>query len=97
MRKGAGSLDQLNRRRPDSRTSRVNQDMFANRQSALREQGVVRSHKNLRHDGRFGPIEIVRNARQMILWNCNVLRLSAAADDSQDTVANFPFADFVSY
>src|ERR1041384_5133488 len=54
----------------------------------------MRSHKNLRHGGSFGPTEVVRNLREMIFRNCNELSLSATANDAEHSITNFPIANF---
>src|SRR3989442_1367618 len=55
----------------------------------------MRRHENLRYGGRFGPTEIVWDSREMIFRNSNKLGLSAATDDSKDSIADFPTANFL--
>src|ERR1041385_6972548 len=73
----------------------MNQNAFARHDSALREQRIMRSHENLRYGGSFRPTEVVRNLRAMIFRNCNELSLSATADDAEDSISNFPIANFL--
>ena len=52
----------------------------------------MRSHEDFGNGTRFGPIEIVRNARESRFRNGNVFSLRAAASDSEDSIADCPGA-----
>src|SRR2546430_1111219 len=52
----------------------------------------MRSHEDFGNGTRFGPTEIVRNAREGRFRNGNVFSLRAAASDSEDSIADCPGA-----
>lgn len=70
----------------------MNENSLAHLQIALREQRVVRCHKDFRNRGGLNPIKIVRYPRERGFRNRDVFRLRAAAGNAEDTITYFPCA-----
>ena len=54
----------------------------------------MRRHEDFRDGRGLSPIKIIWNARQMIFGHRDVFSLAAAADDSENAIANLPGTHF---
>src|SRR5688572_6533773 len=70
----------------------MNQNLLTHLQIALREQRVVRRHKDFRNRGGLNPIQIVGNRRERRFGHRDVFRLRAAAGNAENSIADCPNA-----
>ena len=81
---------------PDPASNGMHEDCFAGPQRRLRDQRVVGGDERLRHGRGIVPRHFGGDPRQLALVRDGKLRVPAASDDSEHTIADGPSGDAAS-